>query len=74
MEPEARRAYLAALTYARAQRSLEGVLRATESFARLGDRDMVVQGIRVARDLAGEDDDAQARIAALEGLWIGDLL
>jgi hypothetical protein len=74
MEPEARRAYLAALTYARAQRSLEGVLRATESFARLGDRDMVVQGIRLARVLAGKDDDAQARIAALEGLWIGDLL
>jgi len=74
MEREARRAYLAALTYARAQRSLEGVLRATESFARLGDRDMVMQGIRVARVLAGKDDNAQARIAALEGLWIGDLL
>lgn len=74
MEPEARRAYVAALTYARAQRSLDGVLRATESFARLGDRDMVVLGIRVARGLAGKDDEAQARIAALEGLWIGDLL
>ncbi len=74
MEPEARRAYLAALTYARAQRSREGVLRATESFVRLGDRDMVVQGLRMARVLAGKDDEAQARIAALEELWIGDSL
>ncbi len=74
MEPEARRAYLSALTHARAQRSLDGVLHATEAFARLGDRDMVEQGIRVARDLAGTDDDAQARVATLAGLWIGDLL
>ena len=74
MEPEARRAYLSALTHARAQRSLDGVLHATEAFARLGDRDMVERGIRVARDLAGTDDDAQARVATLAGLWIGDLL
>ena len=74
MEPEARRAYLSALAYARAQRSLDGVLRATEAFARLGDRDMVEQGIRMARDLAGADDDAQARVATLAGLWIGELL
>ena len=32
------------------------------------------QGIRVARDLAGTDDDAQARVATLAGRWIGDLL
>jgi hypothetical protein len=74
MEPAARRAYLRALTYARAQRSLDGVLQATESFARLGDRDTVEQGIRMARDLAGTDDDAQARVATQAGLWIGDLL
>jgi hypothetical protein len=73
MEPAARRAYLRALTYARAQRSLDGVLEATESFARLGDRDTVEQGIRMARDLAGTDDDARARVATQAGLWIGDL-
>ena len=74
IEPEARRAYLSALTHARAQRSLDGVLRATESFARLGDRDTVEQGIRIAHDLAGTDGDAQARVATLAGLWIGELL
>jgi hypothetical protein len=74
MDPEARRAYLSALTHARAQRSLDGVLCATEAFARLGDRDTVEQGIRIAREIAGTDDDAQARVATLSGLWIGDWL
>jgi hypothetical protein len=74
MEPEARRAYVSALTHARAQRSLDGVLRATEAFALLGDRDMVGEGIRIARELAGSDGEAQARVAALAGQWIGDLL
>lgn len=74
MELEARRAYLSALSRARAQRSLDGVLRATESFAHLGDRDVVERGLRIAHDLAGSDGDAQARVATLAGLWIGDLL
>ena len=74
MEPEARRAYRAALARARAQRSLDGVLRATESFARLGDHDVVERGIRMARDLAGTDRDAQARVATLAGLWIRESL
>ena len=74
MEPEARRAYLSALTHARARRSLDGVLRATEAFAHLGDRDMVEQGIHIARDLAGSDGDAQARVATLIGLWTGESL
>lgn len=74
MEPEARRAYVSALSQARAQRSLDGVLRATESFARLGDRDVVERGLRLAHDLAGSDREAQARVAALAGLWIGELL
>ena len=74
MEPEARRAYLAALSHARAQRSLDGVLSAAESFVRLGDRARVEQGISIARDLAGSDGDAQARVAALAELWIGELL
>jgi len=74
MEAEARRAYLSALSRARAQRSLDGVLRATESFARLSDRDNLELGIRLARDLAGSDRDAQARIAALAGHWFGGSL
>jgi len=35
-EPEARRAYLSALIQARNARSLEGTLRVTDAFARLG--------------------------------------
>jgi len=74
MKPEARRAYLAALMRARSERSLDGVLRATESFAVIGDREMVEQGIRIARDVAGRDDLAQERIATLAGIWIDELL
>jgi hypothetical protein len=71
---EARRAYLSALMHARAQRSLDGVLRSTEAFAHLGDRDMVEQGIRIARVLAGTDGEAQARVATLAVFWIGESL
>jgi hypothetical protein len=61
-EPDARRLYLAALFRARSQYSLDGVLQATDAFARLGDRDVVAQGLAIARDLAGSDPDAQARV------------
>ena len=74
MEPEARRAYRAALSCAHADRSLDGVLRATESLAGLHERDVVEQGLRMARDLAGSDRAAQARIAALAGRWSGESL
>lgn len=62
---EARRLYLSALFRARDQRSLDGVLLATEAFARLGDRDVVDQGLHIARDLAGPDPVAQARVRSL---------
>lgn len=65
-EPEARRLYLSALFRARGQQSLDGVLLATEAFARLGDRDAVEQGLRMARDLAGSDPEAQARVRLVE--------
>jgi len=61
-EPEARRLYLSALFRARGQQSLDGVLLATEVFARLGDGDVVEKGLRMARDLAGSDPEAQARV------------
>ena len=64
LEPEARRLYLSALFRARAQRSLDGVLRATESFASLGDRDVVERGLSIARELAGSDPETQARVRA----------
>ena len=65
-EPEARRLYFSALFRARGQQSLDGVLLATEAFARLGDRDVVEKGLRMARDLAGSDPEAQARVRRVE--------
>jgi len=56
----ARENYLVALFRARARRSLDGVLRATEAFARLGDRDVVDMGLRVARDVAARGGDPEA--------------
>jgi hypothetical protein len=51
-EPTARRLYLAALFRARQDRSLEGVLRATEAFAALGDHDVARRGLVIAEDIA----------------------
>ena len=65
-EPDARRLYLSALFRARGQHSLDGVLLATEAFARLGDRDVVEKGLRMARDLAGSDPESQARVRLVE--------
>ena len=65
-EPEARRLYFPALFRARGQQSLDGVLLATEAFARLGDGDVVEKGLRLARDLAGSDPEAQARVHRVE--------
>ena len=65
-EPEARRLYLSALFRAHGQQSLDGVLLATEAFSRLGDRDVVEQGLRMARDLAGSDPEARARVRLVE--------
>src|SRR5262245_22672058 len=48
-EPDARRLYLAALFLARSQDSLEGVLRATEAFVRLGDHEVVAKGLEIGR-------------------------
>src|SRR5262250_2490074 len=61
-EPEARRFYVAALFRARSGYSLDGVLRATEAFLRLGDHDVVAQGLSIARELAGSDPESQARV------------
>ena len=61
--PTASRAYLAALVLAREQRSVDGVLRAGEGFAALGDREMVEYCIGVAGGFAqGAGADAAARV------------
>ncbi|HZE36664.1 MAG TPA: hypothetical protein VE482_09215 [Candidatus Eisenbacteria bacterium] len=61
-EPDARRLYLAALFRAHSQDSLDGVLQATEAFARLGDQEVVARGLSIAHELAGSDPAAQARV------------
>ena len=71
MEPEARRAYLSAMLRARHAHSLEGTLRVTDAFARLGDRDMVEQGVRIARELAERDDKAMDRVDEFVQHWAG---
>ena len=58
----ARANYLSALFRARDQRSLDGVLQAADAFSRLGDASVVRQALVVARDVAGRDPVAHARV------------
>ena len=60
-EGDARQAYLGALFRARAEASLDGVLRATEGFATLGDRDVAEEGLRIAESVAVRTGTAEAR-------------
>ena len=64
-EAKARQCYLAALFRARHEGSIEGVLRITEAFAELGDQDVVEQGLHIARQVAGQDREALARVHEL---------
>jgi hypothetical protein len=72
-DADARRAYLGALFRARADASVDGVLRATEAFATLGDRDVVDEGLRTAQSLVGRtrDPGARERIAAARARLAG---
>lgn len=58
---DARRAYLAAMFRARAAGSIDGVLRATESFATLGDRDVAEEGLRIGDAMAARSGDTRIR-------------
>ena len=60
-DADARRAYLGALFRARAEASLDGVLRATDAFATLGDRDIAEEGLRTAELVALRAGTAEAR-------------
>jgi hypothetical protein len=70
-EGKAREAYQKAFFRARQQASVEGVLRATEGYAALGDSQMVGLGLRVAERLAARDPEAQADIKSFRAR-IGD--
>ncbi len=67
----ARDCYLLALVRARGERSLDGVLRATEAFLDLGDAEPVERGLEIARELAARDADPRARerIERLAARW-----
>jgi hypothetical protein len=71
---KAREAYLTALFRARSEGSVEGVLRTAERFADLGDRDVVEQCIRVARQVAAQLRDPQAKeyVRAFTERWAAD--
>jgi hypothetical protein len=60
-EADARQAYLGALFRARADASLDGVLRATDAFATLGDRDVAEEGLRIAESVASRTGTSEAR-------------
>ena len=60
-EARARELFLAALFRARQQGSLDGVLRTTEAFAALGDREVAEQGMYIAQRLAAQAQDTQVR-------------
>jgi hypothetical protein len=68
MEPAARRAYVFALGRARRQESLEGVVRVTEAFVSLGDRDMARKACGIAGSLAASarEPGARERVRALQ--------
>jgi hypothetical protein len=61
-DTKAREAYQKAFFRARQQASVDGVLRAVEGYAALGDTQMVGVGLRVADRLAIRDAEAQADI------------
>jgi hypothetical protein len=60
-EPRARQAYLSAFIRARGAGSLEGVVRVTEAFARLGDAEVVERCLRAAEAMPGWASDAGLR-------------
>jgi hypothetical protein len=58
--PRARQVYLAALNRARAERSVDGLVRVAEGFSQLGDREVTERALRIAASLAGHSHDAAA--------------
>jgi len=60
-EADAGQAYLGALYRARAEASLDGVLRASAALATLGDRNLSAEGLRIAELIALRTGTAEAR-------------
>jgi hypothetical protein len=68
----ARDCYLTALLRARGERSLDGVLRATEAFVSLDDAAIVERGLEIAREVSVRDADPRAheRVERLAARWM----
>ena len=64
----AREAYVTALIRARRERSVDGALRTAEAFRRLGDGVLAEQGLRIAAQLAADDEQAQQRVREARSL------
>jgi hypothetical protein len=63
-EPTARRAYFAALYRACRENSFDGILRAAEAFADLGDREVVEECLGLA-ELQVDGEEARRRLSAV---------
>ena len=70
----ARQAYRTALLRAQREGSLDGLLRAAIAFGDLGDRDVLIQALRLAERAAGNDPAKRARVRNVADLWIGPRL
>jgi hypothetical protein len=70
-DTKARHIYLAALSRARAERSLPGVLQVADAFLALGDTEVAAQCVRVAERLAGQDRTAQELVRVTAGRLAG---
>jgi hypothetical protein len=66
----ARDAYMTALLRARAEHSVDGVLRAAAAFGALGDRDVVAHAVRIAEHEAAHDSRARERVRAVADRWM----
>jgi hypothetical protein len=65
-DAKARQLYRSALSQARQQASLDGVLRAAEALAEVGDHEGVKESMRIAKALAGSDPEARADLRSVE--------
>ncbi len=65
-----RQAYLTALFRAHRHGSLEGLLDAATAFGDLGDRDVLLQALRLAEREAGRDPDKHARVRSIADRWM----
>jgi len=69
-EAQAREVYMTALTRARRQHSLDGMLRVAVAFGELGDHEVFVHAVRIAEHQAADDPRARERVRAVADRWM----